>query len=255
MWGSQGSQATGPTSSRHTQGGGTRRVLGRDPTPNSRVRVEGSRTVRGSQQRSTGVLGMALRADREIRAGVPMVVGSQAPKPAGSGHTQAGQFWERVPDVTQESGRWEISQAAQGAGWEDPGGPCESSSPPGLAGSCHSTAGPGHPPGPRRPQRAPSPAGPGIRTGPTRPPHATTPHTGVPRPQSRPPEPREPRPGPADPPRTSPAHPRLLPPLPAPAPAPPNEMAVLALLRLRGPTGCGRGTAGQRRHDEEVGRP
>lgn len=61
-----GSQATGPASSRHTQGGGTRRVLGRDPTGNSGVRVEGSRTVRGSQWRSMGILRTGLRGDLEV---------------------------------------------------------------------------------------------------------------------------------------------------------------------------------------------
>lgn len=85
-----GSQATGPASSRHAQGGGTRRVLGRDPTRNSRVRVEGSRTVRGSQWKSMGVLGTGLREHLGVRVGVPIVGGSQAPRPAGSGHTQAG---------------------------------------------------------------------------------------------------------------------------------------------------------------------
>lgn len=90
-----GSQATGAARCRHAQGGGTRRVLGRDPTRNSRVRVEGSRTVRGSQWRSMGALGMGLRGDLGVREGVPMVGGPQVPRPAGSGHTQAegpGQF-------------------------------------------------------------------------------------------------------------------------------------------------------------------
>lgn len=117
------------------------------------------------------------------------------------------------------------------------------------------SADPGHPPRSAQASAHPPPRrsqAPHRPHGPT-PSHRTL-HSG-PAAADPAPEPREPQPGPADPPRPSPAHPRLLPPLPAPAPAPPNEMAVLALLRLRDRTGCGRGTAGPRRHDEEVGWP
>lgn len=62
----------------------------RDPTRNSRVRMEESRTVQGSQWRFTGVPGTGLRGDLEVTVGVLTVVGSQAPRPAGSGRTQAG---------------------------------------------------------------------------------------------------------------------------------------------------------------------
>lgn len=102
---------------------------------------EGSHTLLkgqgGGVKDSTGVsvevLGTALRGDREVRVRIAMVVGSQARRPARSGHTQVGgpgQFWGRVRDVTQGSGSWEISQAAQRSGWDSPGAPCVGAAAP-----------------------------------------------------------------------------------------------------------------------------
>lgn len=191
-------------------------MLGRDPTGNSGVRVEGSRTVRGSQWRSMGILWTGLRGDLEVRVGVSMVKGSQVPRPTGTEHTQAGgsrlKFWGRGPDATPESGRWEMSQMSRGQGVH-----MGASAPP-------ASPDPGTPqPAPRTPQTAPGTPqrAPGTLSQPQAPPRSAQASAHPPAPpvpgsaqashaHPKPPHPTQRSPG------RSPG-----PPEPRPAPAPP----------------------------------